>query len=112
MSPERKQWLFRTAVLWLLDSLYTVSPIDLIPDAIPVLGQMDDLFFFGLAVFYTWRTFKATGLVPTGLPSEAVLRGEVEAALSGEVSGAVRGALGTEHPKAIVDAESEVVSPS
>lgn len=29
---------------------YVVSPVDLIPDAIPVVGQLDDLAILGLAV--------------------------------------------------------------
>jgi len=32
--------------------MYLLSPIDLIPDFIPILGQLDDILVFGLAVGY------------------------------------------------------------
>jgi uncharacterized membrane protein YkvA (DUF1232 family) len=37
-------------VLPVLAVLYVLSPVDLIPDVIPVLGQMDDLAILALAV--------------------------------------------------------------
>lgn len=99
MSPEQKQWLLRTAAIWVLDGLYTVSPIDLIPDAIPFLGQADDVFFFALAIFFTWRTYKATGKLPTAIPSEHALRHEVEDAL---------GVAGRPGPRVIAEVQDPV----
>lgn len=35
-------------------ALYAVSPIDFVPDFIPVLGQMDDVAVLILLVYYWW----------------------------------------------------------
>ncbi len=43
---------------------YALSPIDLIPDFIPVLGYLDDLLLIPLGV---WLTIK---MLPTGLMQE------------------------------------------
>ena len=38
---------------------YALSPIDLIPDPIPVLGYLDDLILLPLGVWLTWRLIPA-----------------------------------------------------
>jgi uncharacterized membrane protein YkvA (DUF1232 family) len=51
--------LLTTVAAWFGTAAYTVSPIDLIPDILPVLGQLDDLFgifVVGLfTVYAVWR---------------------------------------------------------
>jgi uncharacterized membrane protein YkvA (DUF1232 family) len=46
---------FRAKVLLALTIPYLASPIDLIPDFIPVLGQIDDAFIFAFALRYVTR---------------------------------------------------------
>ena len=45
---------FVTIMLWLVVA-YALSPIDLIPDFIPVLGLLDDLLIVAFAVFLSVR---------------------------------------------------------
>jgi uncharacterized membrane protein YkvA (DUF1232 family) len=35
--------------------VYVISPVDLIPDAIPFVGWLDDVGVMGLAVAWMWR---------------------------------------------------------
>lgn len=42
----------RVKVAVLLLALYTVSPLELIPDIIPVLGALDELLVLALVVWY------------------------------------------------------------
>jgi uncharacterized membrane protein YkvA (DUF1232 family) len=48
--PLRAKIVLAIATLWL------ASPIDLIPDFIPVIGQLDDAIVAGLALRFTLRT--------------------------------------------------------
>lgn len=48
-TPRQARW-------WLIGTaLYLASPIDLIPDFIPVLGQLDDLIIVPLALLHVRR---------------------------------------------------------
>ena len=53
--------LLMRAVATVAAGLYALSPIDLIPDFIPVLGQLDDVGVILLLVFYWLSLFKNTG---------------------------------------------------
>lgn len=60
MKEKKKSALLLTTVAaWFTTAAYTVSPIDLIPDILPVLGQLDDLFGLLVVVLFTgysvWR---------------------------------------------------------
>ncbi|MCY0858156.1 YkvA family protein [Cupriavidus sp. D39] len=50
--PDAPRWL-RPAAFGLV--LYAISPVDLIPDFIPVLGLMDDVVLIPLAVHFILR---------------------------------------------------------
>lgn len=44
-----KQWLAKPGaqiVLFILTVLYVISPVDIVPDVIPILGWFDDLAVF------------------------------------------------------------------
>jgi uncharacterized membrane protein YkvA (DUF1232 family) len=50
-------------------ALYLLSPIDLIPDFIPVLGLMDDIFIVPLAI--RWLLGKLPGRVRADIETKA-----------------------------------------
>jgi len=64
---------------------YAFSPIDLIPDFIPVLGYVDELFVLPFCIWLTVR------LVPTDVMTE--LRAEADRRLSNERPRSIAGAI-------------------
>jgi len=66
-TPHRARWLLGIAVA------YAVSPVDLIPDFIPVIGHLDDALILPLLF---WLAIRA---LPPGLLAEhrAALRGSL-----------------------------------
>jgi len=45
----------RVKIVIVLTAIYLLNPIDLIPDFIPVIGQLDDIIVLGLAIRYIKR---------------------------------------------------------
>jgi uncharacterized membrane protein YkvA (DUF1232 family) len=68
-----------------LTAAYALSPIDLIPDFIPVFGYLDDLIIVPVAILLTVR------LVPSGVMAE--LREEAERRLAGRAQNSLTGAI-------------------
>ena len=57
-------------ILIYITLLYALSPIDLIPDFIPVLGLLDDLLLLPLAIYFTIK------LLPDRVWQESLLKAE------------------------------------
>ncbi len=78
----RVPWYAKAAAI--LVTAYALSPIDLIPDFIPVLGYLDDLILLPLGILLVIR------LVPPGLMDEHRATAEKQAGLPKNlVAGAV-----------------------
>ncbi len=65
-SNDSLAWILAAAAVWILQFLTLLSPIDLIPDFIPVIGLVDDALGFLLASAITiygaaalWRRWRA-----------------------------------------------------
>ena len=58
----------RGLIAALLAGVYTLSPVDAIPDVIVGIGWVDDLIVLGMAGLYIWRIFsqRAATRRPTG----------------------------------------------
>ncbi len=65
-SHPRTPWLSRIMLLAAL--AYAASPIDLIPDFIPVLGYLDDLLIVPSAIWFAYR------MIPAEVISECKLQ--------------------------------------
>lgn len=63
----RAPWYIK--VLVLLATVYLLSPIDLIPDFIPVIGHLDDVILAG-AMVKLLAKYAAADTADTGLHSE------------------------------------------
>jgi uncharacterized membrane protein YkvA (DUF1232 family) len=61
--PNAPVWLKPAALLL---AVYVISPIDFIPDAIPVLGMMDDIVLIPLALRFLLKRLPATVLADIG----------------------------------------------
>ena len=67
MRDQRVSWYVKTIPVLL--AIYLMSPIDIIPDIIPVLGYMDDIVIALLAFFLIFKL--TSGPVVTDLLQEA-----------------------------------------
>jgi uncharacterized membrane protein YkvA (DUF1232 family) len=56
---SNRGWLAVLGVYWLIQAIYLVWPVDLLPDFIPVFGYADDLLGLlagmGVTAFSLWR---------------------------------------------------------
>ncbi len=64
-------WVLR--FLALLIAAYALSPIDLIPDFIPILGYVDDLLIVPLGVMLVMRSLSEAVLISARLKADALL---------------------------------------
>lgn len=64
MSDHRNDsaWLLLTVLAWVAQVLYFISPIDLVPDILPVVGWADDILAFvvtlcvtGVGAYKLWQ---------------------------------------------------------
>jgi uncharacterized membrane protein YkvA (DUF1232 family) len=60
-TPKAAKWLAGALIA------YALSPIDLIPDFIPVLGQIDDVIILPIGVWLLWK------IVPSDVRAECRL---------------------------------------
>ncbi len=52
---RRKLLISSNILLWVFQGMYVVSPIDLIPDIIPVIGYVDDLL--GVLIVFAFTLY-------------------------------------------------------
>lgn len=63
LQDKRTPWIARGIII--LTIAMAMSPIDLIPDFIPILGQLDDLLFIPIGIWVAWK------LIPEEVRKEA-----------------------------------------
>jgi len=83
MHPSRTRggWLAILGVYWLFQILYLLSPVDLVPDFVPVFGFADDvlgiLAGIGISAYTLYREFGAPAL-PEVEPYQALTSNEID----------------------------------
>jgi uncharacterized membrane protein YkvA (DUF1232 family) len=90
----RTPWFAK--LLALLVAAYALSPIDLIPDAIPVLGLLDELILLPIAIALIARLIPAEVLSESRLAAQAMVekpRSKLGAAIIITIWGMTLGAL-------------------
>ena len=69
---RKKLLLLANLGTWLAAGVYTVSPIDLLPDFIPLIGWMDDFVSLAVAVAFTIYTVRSLKNGEPAVPRVAV----------------------------------------
>jgi len=80
-SKSRGGWLVVLGVYWLFQILYVLSPVDLVPDFIPVFGLADDVFGvlagLGISAYTLYREYGAPAL-PEVEPYRSLTANEID----------------------------------
>ncbi len=63
MTLERLRPLLLSALAWVASTLYAVSPADLIPDVLPLIGWADDAFTLCMAAVITLYSARRRALL-------------------------------------------------
>lgn len=89
-ETKSKKLVLANVVMWGVTALYTVSPIDLIPDLIPLLGWTDDgagwLATLTFTAYTLWKIRKNGGLAvlrAEGLPEGAPIKAKAPPGIPG-----------------------------
>jgi hypothetical protein len=87
LSRDKRLLVASAAGLWAAQLLYLVSPLDLLPDFIPLLGQLDDLLLLASTIAFTVYVVRKvkgdvgfSGLAPEALRPRSIVHAGVELA--------------------------------
>lgn len=81
-DPRNKRLLIMNLLMFFVTGVYTVSPIDLLPDVLPLLGWADDgagwlvTLLFTAYTIYSIRHRGLAALTPSKDPTRVVLDAE------------------------------------
>ncbi len=81
-DPRNKKLVITNLLMFLFTGIYTVSPIDLLPDVIPLLGWADDgtgwiiTLLFTVYTLYSLRKHGLAALTPTRSDDRVVVDAE------------------------------------
>lgn len=79
LDKDKRVLIMSVAGMWVAQIVYLLSPIDLVPDFIPLAGQLDDVLSLASTGLFTWwavRQLRSAsgfdGLVPEALRPRSV----------------------------------------
>ncbi len=58
LSKGKLTW--KSALFFILSTIYVISPVDLMPDVMPIIGQADDFCVILLNLCHIYRLYKKT----------------------------------------------------